>query len=146
MFFFTFLKMCANQDNHKIYPINIGNSKLTLTRISYRPFVTCFDEIYAHPYRGEGTLESPFIVDWLPNDPENPQIWNHFYKWALTMFVVITFVTVVFCSSAFIGESSDLSKEFNSSQEVNILGISLFVLGFSLGKFFFLLFFLTILG
>jgi hypothetical protein len=24
------------------------------------------------PYRGNGTIEDPFVVEWLPDDPENP--------------------------------------------------------------------------
>lgn len=23
-------------------------------------------------YRGRGTFEDPFVVEWLPNDPQNP--------------------------------------------------------------------------
>ena len=38
-------------------------------------------------YPGEGTAESPFIVDWVPEDPENPRNWTKARKWPLTFLV-----------------------------------------------------------
>ena len=38
-------------------------------------------------YPGEGTPESPFIVDWEPEDPENPYNWSKKKKWPLTYLV-----------------------------------------------------------
>lgn len=35
----------------------------------------CAEDEHNHSYptyRGRGTVEDPFIVEWLPNDPENP--------------------------------------------------------------------------
>jgi hypothetical protein len=32
-------------------------------------------EIEAHHYKGSGTEEDPYVVNWLPNDPRNPMQW-----------------------------------------------------------------------
>lgn len=39
-------------------------------------------------YSGEGTPEAPYIVDWEPEDPENPYNWDKASrKWPLTFLV-----------------------------------------------------------
>lgn len=38
-------------------------------------------------YVGEGTPESPYIVDWGDCDPENPFNWKKKRKWPLTFLV-----------------------------------------------------------
>jgi hypothetical protein len=128
--------MTVDRDVEKASPIRVTNSsKLTFSRRSYRPYVTNFHEILAHQYRGEGTIEKPYIIDWLPGDPENPQTWSQTYKWLLTIFVAMATLAVSFCSSAYVGEIRGLLYEFKCSTEVVTLGISLFVLGFAIGKF-----------
>ena len=38
-------------------------------------------------YVGEGTRDSPYIVDWDEDDPENPYNWKKKRKWPLTLLV-----------------------------------------------------------
>jgi hypothetical protein len=128
--------MTTDKDIEKGNPTNSDVVKLTAVRTPYYLYVTPFDEIYAHRYRGEGTLEKPYVIDWLPNDPENPQNWNEAYKWLLTIFVAIATLAVAFCSSAYTGDFQGLQQDFGASTEVITLGISCFVLGFALGEFF----------
>jgi hypothetical protein len=132
--------MTIYKDVEKGDPTNSDVFKLTSVRTPYQLYVTPFDEIYVYRYRGEGTLEKPYLVDWLPNDPENPQNWNQTYKWLLTIFVAIATLAVTFCSSAYVGDFQGLSQDFGASTEVITLGISFFVLGFAVGEFFFLIF------
>ncbi|CAF1472609.1 unnamed protein product [Adineta steineri] len=119
----------ANKDVEKGYSLDNYSSH----RTPYRLRITPFGEIYRQQYRGAGTVEKPYIIDWLPNDPENPQTWNDMYKWFLTVFVGIATLAVTFCSSAYVGELQGLQQEFNTSMEVFTLGITLFVLGFAVG-------------
>lgn len=35
-------------------------------------------------YAGYGTLESPYVVDWGLEDPENPYNWRQLRKWQIT--------------------------------------------------------------
>ncbi|CAN9442935.1 unnamed protein product [Alternaria alternata] len=58
-----------------------------------------------HPYRGSGTEDDPFLVTWIDNDPVNP-------------YELLDY---------------DEMEEFQISQIVGTLGISLFVLGFAIG-------------
>ena len=124
----------------KGYPSDVNISQLTATRTPYRLYITHFDEIYNHSYPGEGTLDKPYIVGWLDRDPENPQTWSTMYKWLLTVFISLATLAVTFCSSAYIAEVQDLQKEFGTSILVSMLGMSLFLLGYGLGKFSFFIF------
>jgi hypothetical protein len=53
----------------------------TLKKTIWRPYVTPFENILNHKYPGSGTEADPYIVDWLPHDPEDPQRWSTAYKW-----------------------------------------------------------------
>jgi hypothetical protein len=132
--------MVIDKDVEKSYPSTSDAFKLTDRRTPYHLYVTPFDKIHHHAYRGGGTPEKPYIVDWLPDDPENPQTWNNTYKWLLTVFVAIATLAVTFCSSAYTGDIDGLLQDYGVSVEVATLGISLFVLGFAVGEFPFLSF------
>ncbi|PNS19847.1 hypothetical protein CAC42_7814 [Sphaceloma murrayae] len=90
-------------------------------------------EVLAHPYKGSGTEEDPYIVTWIPHDVRNPQNWTATRKWTITGVVAIATLAVAFVSSAYSGGTRQILQEFQVSQEVGILGVSLFVLGFAIG-------------
>ncbi|GAM86439.1 hypothetical protein ANO11243_044530 [Dothideomycetidae sp. 11243] len=107
-------------------------------------------EIQNHSYDGAGTEEDPYvsnkwsakhrkrltssqIVEWIPNDPRNPQLFPESKKWILTAIVAIATLAVAFVSSAYSGGLRQVLEDFPASEEVGILGISLFVLGFAIG-------------
>ncbi len=84
-------------------------------------------------YSGEGTEESPYVVDFLPDDPKNPMAFPQGKKWLITILQAISVLAVSFVSTAYSGGIVEVMREFRVSQEVGILGISLFVVGFALG-------------
>lgn len=84
-------------------------------------------------YPGKGTAESPFIVDFLPDDSYNPFNFSEGRKWLIIAIQATATLAVSFASSAYSGGIREIFTDFNVSQEVAILGISLFVLGFALG-------------
>ncbi|KAI0156653.1 MFS general substrate transporter [Hypoxylon sp. FL1284] len=84
-------------------------------------------------YRGSGTSDDPFIVDFLPDDPKNPMKFSKGKKWGITIIQAVAVLAVTFSSTAYSGGVSEVIREFNISTEVATLGISLFVLGFALG-------------
>ncbi|KAL8338364.1 hypothetical protein RB598_006975 [Gaeumannomyces tritici] len=86
-----------------------------------------------HTYQGRGTEESPFIVDFLPDDPHNAKNYPRWKKWCFTMLQAFACLAVAFASSAYSGGVVDLIREFHVTPEVTILGISLFVVGFAVG-------------
>lgn len=75
------------------------------------------------------------LVTFFPNDPENPKNWSKAYKWYCTMVVAVTCFVVAFCSSVITADLAGVSKEFHVSDEVALLSITLFVVGFGIGKF-----------
>ncbi|WVN85515.1 uncharacterized protein L203_100662 [Cryptococcus depauperatus CBS 7841] len=111
-------------------------SSLTLKKTPWRPYVTPFEEIIGKHYQGLGTVEDPYIVDWLPNDIEDPQNWPGVWKWFTIFVVSIMTLAVALSSSAYSGGVRSLIREFHASQELLIGGISLFVVGFAFGPLF----------
>ncbi|KUJ10716.1 MFS general substrate transporter [Mollisia scopiformis] len=73
------------------------------------------------------------LVTFVPNDPENPKNWSKAYKWYCTMVVAITCFVVAFCSSVVTADILGVEKEFHVSEEVGLLTITLFVVGFGVG-------------
>ncbi|CAG5188939.1 uncharacterized protein ALTATR162_LOCUS12063 [Alternaria atra] len=91
------------------------------------------NDIINYPYRGSGTENDPFLVTWIDNDPGNPMNYSDAMKWSITMLVAIATLAVAFVSSAYSGGVAEILEEFQISQIVGTLGISLFVLGFAIG-------------
>ena len=86
-----------------------------------------------HRYNGEGTEESPYIVDFLPQDSYNPMQYPSWKKWTVTLLNAMAALAVTFVSSAFSASILEIVKQFNVDSEIAILGISLFVVGFAIG-------------
>ncbi|KAH8690332.1 major facilitator superfamily domain-containing protein [Talaromyces proteolyticus] len=77
------------------------------------------------------------LVDWNgPDDPENPQNWSALRKWMITTNMGLVAFCATFSSSIFSTATAATASESNVSQEVMILGTSVFVLGFSFGPIF----------
>ncbi|KAI8671388.1 MFS domain-containing protein [Fusarium keratoplasticum] len=94
------------------------------------------DAVLNHKYAGEGTTESPYLVEFLPNDPRNAMNFSQAKKWAITILQAIATLAVAFVSTAYSGGLTDILIDFGVSTEVVILGISMFVLGFAIGPLF----------
>nr|XP_036586650.1 major facilitator superfamily transporter [Colletotrichum truncatum]KAF6797207.1 major facilitator superfamily transporter [Colletotrichum truncatum] len=84
-------------------------------------------------YPGEGTHESPFVVDFLPEDAHNPQAFPMWKKWTYTILQAIATLAVAFVSTAYSGGIAEVIRTFGVSTEIGILGVSLFVVGFAVG-------------
>ncbi|KAG6034227.1 hypothetical protein E4U41_006648 [Claviceps citrina] len=90
-----------------------------------------------HHYPGSGTDSDPYLVQWLPNDARNPMGFSSAKKWFITFTVAIATMVVSLVSSAYTGGMKQIMAEFDASQEVATLGVSLFVLGFAVGPLIF---------
>ncbi|KAI0415010.1 major facilitator superfamily domain-containing protein [Xylaria grammica] len=73
------------------------------------------------------------LVTFQPNDPENPKNWSKGFKWYITMVVAITCFVVAFASSIVTPDIDGVAEEFDVSNEVALLSITLFVVGFGVG-------------
>jgi hypothetical protein len=82
---------------------------------------------------GQGTVEDPFVVEFPEGDPDNPMNWSPFRKWFITGIVTLSVFAITFTSSAYSESSIEVMQDLNMGNEVFILGLSLFVLGFAIG-------------
>ena len=90
-------------------------------------------EIIDWPYDGSGTEDDPFTVVWIDDDPRNPMLYSTWKKWGLVLLVAVATLAVSFISSAYSGGVQQIILQFKIDQEVAVLGVSLFVLGFAIG-------------
>ncbi|KAJ5953032.1 uncharacterized protein N7479_011445 [Penicillium vulpinum] len=89
------------------------------------------------PDRSPNEKES-LIVGWDgPDDPEMPQNFPTWRKWVITIMLGMMTVCVTFASSVFSTATKQTAKKFHVSDEVMVLGVSLFVLGFAFGPIIF---------
>lgn len=92
------------------------------------------DDVLNYDYEGSGTTEDPYVVTWIPDDAGNPMNWNRTLKWVIAITAAVECFATAFSSSAFSGTIRELVAEFHASTTLLTAGISLFVLGFALGK------------
>lgn len=116
-------------------PLNGGGevsfpSKIPFWRLVFDQKVIT-EEVAQYPYAGSGTEDDPFAVVWIPNDPRNPMNFRTIKKWSITILVSFVTLAVALVSSAFSGGMSQIVADFGVEEEVVILGVSLFVLGFA---------------
>jgi hypothetical protein len=46
-------------------------------------------EVLNWPYKGAGTEEDPFVVEYIENDRRNPMLFPQWKKWMITILVAI---------------------------------------------------------
>ncbi|XPS74614.1 Synaptic vesicle transporter SVOP [Ascochyta lentis] len=80
-----------------------------------------------------GKIEKYELVTWKVDDPENPKNWSKAYKWWCTMCVAVTCFVVAFNSAVITADLEGVSETFHVSEEVSLLTITLFVIGFGVG-------------
>ncbi|KAJ4176387.1 Efflux pump fub11 [Fusarium solani] len=90
-------------------------------------------ELTSYGYAGNGTEAAPFLVEFLPNDHDDALNLSTWKKWVINVLQATATLAVTFGSSAYSGGILDIREAFDVSQEVAILGVSLFVLGFAIG-------------
>uniref|UniRef100_A0A8H7NH13 Major facilitator superfamily (MFS) profile domain-containing protein n=1 Tax=Bionectria ochroleuca TaxID=29856 RepID=A0A8H7NH13_BIOOC len=86
-----------------------------------------------HSYEGNGTEEAPFIVRFMPDDPQDATTLPRGKKWVITLLQAAATLALTFASSAYSGGIKEIIGSFHVSQEVATLGVSIFVLGFAVG-------------
>ncbi|KAK1984807.1 major facilitator superfamily transporter [Colletotrichum cereale] len=91
------------------------------------------EAVVERKYPGEGTHDAPYVVDFLPEDAQNPQTFPKWKKWTITIEQAIATLAVAFVSTAYSGGIAEIIRDFGASTEIGILGVSLFVVGFAVG-------------
>ncbi|KLO07586.1 MFS general substrate transporter [Schizopora paradoxa] len=87
-------------------------------------------ELYPGP---DEQKTNPYLVEFGPDDKENPKNWSRIYRWYLTMLGGLLVLNATFASSAPSGVAGNLMEYFTFSEEVATLTISLFVAGYCVG-------------
>jgi hypothetical protein len=80
-----------------------------------------------------GEVERWKLVTFKISDPENPKNWSKAKKWYCTMVVAWTCFVVAFASGVITAGLEGPEKTFNVSEEVSLLTITVFVIGFGVG-------------
>ncbi|KAJ6161049.1 hypothetical protein N7470_004445 [Penicillium chermesinum] len=91
------------------------------------------EDIVNHKYDGSGTEEDPWQVTWMEHDARDPMNYGFATKWLITLLVGVDTLAIALTSSAYSGGIVEVTKDFNVTQEIGLLGIALFVLGFAVG-------------
>lgn len=92
--------------------------------------------IINHDYQGSGTEDDPYQVSWIGTDERDPMNFSEVSKWFITLLSGVLTLAVSLVSSAYSGSINEILIGFKVSEEVAILGISLFVVGFAVGPLF----------
>ncbi|KAJ9664495.1 hypothetical protein H2198_000146 [Neophaeococcomyces mojaviensis] len=72
-------------------------------------------------------------VEWDENDPDNPHNWKFSYKCFITFQLGMLALAPSFGSSVISPANQAIARYLHVSEEVTVLNVSLYVLGFSLG-------------
>ena len=96
---------------------------------------TAAGEIPKRVKSAEGKMEDWKLVTFTIDDPENPKNWSKAYKWYCTMVVAFTCFVVAFASSVITADLEGVARDFHVSREVTFLTITVFVIGFGVGRF-----------
>jgi MFS family permease len=92
------------------------------------------EEILYHEYPGNGTEDDPYRVDWISEkDPVNPMLLSPIIKWFFTVAMAFATLSITLGSSTIAGSLPQVQQDLRVSEEVSILSISLFVVGFAIG-------------
>ncbi|KAK3113164.1 hypothetical protein LTR53_009820 [Teratosphaeriaceae sp. CCFEE 6253] len=97
----------------------------------------------AKPYRSRNVkdeskpyLNSEGLLDFAPNDIENPKNWSTPRRWYITIVSVLLVVNATFASSSPSGCLGSIANELHVSEEAAGLVITLFLLGYCFGPLF----------
>ncbi|KAK3196540.1 Efflux pump fub11 [Lecanicillium sp. MT-2017a] len=121
----------ATERDVEAEPLPISNRVSYFKHLTDQTGVT--QAVMDYKYAGQGTTESPYLVEFLPEDSYNPVTFSKGRKWLITLIQAAATLAVSFASSAYSGGVIEILMDFHVSREVVILGVSMFVLGFAIG-------------
>lgn len=97
------------------------------------------EEIGFHQHGGHhddqnAEKHDPDLVDWDgPDDPANPMNFSKARKWWISILTALLTFVISFGSSVFSATTAVTAEHFGASEEVMILGVTLYVVGFACG-------------
>ena len=118
----------AEKDVEGGQPTKLSHFQQVFSQAGITPEVEKWD------WEGSGTEEDPYIVTWIDDDPRNPMLYSATKKWGITAMVSLATLAVAFVSSSYSGGTKEVVKSLKISEELDTLGLSVFVLGFAIGE------------
>ena len=85
------------------------------------------DEAYARA-RSMPNDTRPVYIIYAPDDRDNPRNWGTVRKWYITCFCSWLNVMTCLCAGGYSSGTPQLVKEFNVSDEVGTVGLSMYIL------------------
>lgn len=79
------------------------------------------------------TPSKQIVIDWVENDPDNPQNWSSSKKAAVSAQICLLTTSVYIGAAIYTLCYNDVSEKFHVSQVAAILGLSLFIIGYGIG-------------
>ena len=78
--------------------------------------------------------EEGFLVSWTDaQDPQNPQNWSTSRRIGITLIWIVTNICTAITSSIYSSGSTLIAQEFDKSSTVVVLGVSLYLVGYTVG-------------
>ncbi|KAK7211024.1 hypothetical protein V2G26_018202 [Clonostachys chloroleuca] len=123
-----------SKTSHPQTPIDLAElSEDTLAIAEAQPTPNNAHAREKNPYRGSGTEDDPYIVEFHHNDPRNPYNFPIARRWLYTAIATISVLAVTLTSAAYTGSAVEVKEEFGASTEVFATGVAVYVLGFAVG-------------
>lgn len=73
------------------------------------------------------------LVEWAPNDPENPRNWSTPKKFFVTFQICLLTTSIYIGSAIYTAGLQGVQAQFHISPVKALLGLTLFVIGYALG-------------
>ena len=135
----TLPTLSGPDDLAKMVKVQVQDGDLKRPRPRPSHLSLVFSQTYLTPdvinysYPGSGTIDSPYFVDWIPDDPRNPYNLPTGTKWAITMIMAFGALAVSLSSTAFAGTIPQVQLEFGVSPQLAVASVSLLSSGSPLG-------------
>lgn len=85
------------------------------------------------PILAEAEKDDRFLVEWAPGDTTHPRNWSHSKKWYAVSLACFMEFGISFASSAYSSAEDGIAASFGVSQEVTLVGLTVFIAGLGLG-------------
>lgn len=92
------------------------------------------DQMIEGPFKpNPPTKNDPNLIEFSPNDPEDPRNWSPLRKWSKIIAITIANLTVIWNASGYTTAQMMFEEQWGVSAEVSVLPLTLYVLGLAVG-------------
>ncbi|ESZ97966.1 hypothetical protein SBOR_1637 [Sclerotinia borealis F-4128] len=100
------------------------------------PSVTDVEKVEERPHHDESRQndrKDADLVEFIPNDPENPLNWTSLKKWTIVLCLTIANFNCLWIASGYVPAIPEFKERFGTSAEVSTLPLVIYVLGLGFG-------------